>query len=208
MEAASVTEPSLSGDKAALSTDKAERIVEAMRASVATRGFAASTFEQVARAAGVSRGLLHYYFGTKERLLVEAVRRECDLRHEQIDRAIVGANSADDVLAALVQAFEQFLGEGPSPAVMFFEVLTLAQRNEEIAAQLADLGRRMRGHIAEALRAKAAAGVLELRADADTAASFLLALADGITIRLMSEPDLDVGPLMAQSVAAARALLG
>jgi len=208
MEAASVTEPSLSGDKAALSTDKAERIVEAMRASVATRGFAASTFEQVARAAGVSRGLLHYYFGTKERLLVEAVRRECDLRHEQIDRAIVGANSADDVLAALVQAFEQFLGEGPSPAVMFFEVLTLAQRNEEIAAQLADLGRRMRGHIAEALRAKAAAGVLELRADADTAATFLLALADGITIRLMSEPDLDVGPLMAQSVAAARALLG
>jgi hypothetical protein len=66
----------------------------------------------------------------------------------------------------------------------------------------------MRGHIAEALRAKAGAGVLELRADADTAASFLLALADGITIRLMSEPDLDIGPLMAQSVAAARALLG
>jgi AcrR family transcriptional regulator len=191
-----------------LPSDKAERIVEAMRASVAVRGLNASTFEQVARAAGVSRGLLHYYFGTKERLLVEAVRRECDLRHEQIDRAIAGANSADDVLAALVQAFEQFLGEGPSPAVMFFEVLTLAQRNEEIAAQLADLGRRMRGHIAEALRAKAAAGVLELRADADTAASFLLALADGITIRLMSEPDLDVGPLMAQSVAAARALLG
>jgi AcrR family transcriptional regulator len=191
-----------------LPSDKAERIVEAMRASVAVRGFNASTFEQVARAAGVSRGLLHYYFGTKERLLVEAVRRECDLRHEQIDRAMAGANSADDVLAALVHAFEQFLGGGPPPAVMFFEVLTLAQRNEEIAAQLADLGRRMRGHIAEALRAKAGAGVLELRADADTAASFLLALADGITIRLMSEPDLDIGPLMAQSVAAARALLG
>src|ERR1700678_3859577 len=117
-----------------LSSDKADQIVEAMRTSVATRGFAASTFDQVARAAGVSRGLLHYYFGTKERLLVEAVGRECDLRHEQIDRAVAGANSADEVLAALVQAFEEFLGEGPSPAVMFYEVLTLAQRNEEIAA--------------------------------------------------------------------------
>jgi len=191
-----------------LSSDKAERIVEAMRASVATRGFSASTFDQVAHAAGVSRGLLHYYFGTKERLLVEAVRRECDLRHEQIDRAMADAGSADEVLAALVQAFEEYLGEGPSPAVMMYEMVALAQRNEEIAAQLEDLGRRLRTHIAEALRAKADSGVLELRADADTAASFLLALADGITLRLMTEPKLDVAPLMAQSIAAARALLG
>ena len=63
-----------------LSGDKAARIVEAMRISVAARGIAGSTFDQVARQAGVSRGLLHYYFGTKERLLVDAVRRECDVR--------------------------------------------------------------------------------------------------------------------------------
>jgi AcrR family transcriptional regulator len=191
-----------------LSGDRAERIVEAMRASVATRGFSASTFDQVARDAGVSRGLLHYHFGSKERLLVEAVRRECELRHEQIDRAMAGAGSADEVMAALVHAFEEFLGEGPSPAVMMFEMITLAQRNDEIAAQLADLGRRLRTHIAEALREKADAGALELRADADTAASILLALADGITIRLMTEPELDIAPLMAQSIATARTLLG
>jgi AcrR family transcriptional regulator len=155
----------------------------------------------------VSRGLLHYYFGTKERLLVEAVRRECDLRHMQIDRAMAGANSADEVLAAMLQAFEEFLGEGPSPAVMMFEMVTLAQRNEEIAAQLADLGRTLRLHIAAALRDKAETGALELRADADTAASFVLALADGITIRLMSEPDLDITPLMAQSIASVRTLI-
>jgi AcrR family transcriptional regulator len=191
-----------------LSGDRAERIVEAMRASVATRGFSASTFDQVARDAGVSRGLLHYHFGSKERLLVEAVRRECELRHEQIDRAMADAGSADEVMAALVHAFEEFLGEGPSPAVMMFEMITLAQRNGEIAAQLADLGRRLRTHIAEALREKADAGALELRADADTAASILLALADGITIRLMTEPELDIAPLMAQSIATARSLLG
>ena len=54
-----------------LAGDKAQRIVDAMRASVARRGAAGSTFDHVAREAGVSRGLLHYYFGTKERLLVE-----------------------------------------------------------------------------------------------------------------------------------------
>src|SRR5579864_3428840 len=97
-----------------LGGDKAARIVDAMRVSVAARGIAGSTFDHVAREAGVSRGLLHYYFGTKERLLVEVVRRECDLRSEQLEQAIGGAQSAEDVLGALVRSFEDFLGEGPA----------------------------------------------------------------------------------------------
>jgi hypothetical protein len=118
------------------------------------------------------------------------------------------ANSADEVLAGLVHTFEEIIGEGPSPSVMFFEVMTLAQRNDEIAAQLAELGLTARTFVADALRRKAQAGVLELRADADATASFLLALADGLTVRVMSEPSHDIGPEMALAVQAARALLG
>lgn len=191
-----------------LGSDKAGRIVEAMRASVAARGFEASTFDQVARAAGVSRGLLHYYFGTKERLLLEAVALDCELRHERLDQAMVGANTVDEVLAALVRTFEEIIGDGTSQEVMYFEVMTLAQRNPEIAAQLAALGRLLRGYLADALRERAEAGALQLRVDADIAAGFLLVLADGLTVRLMSEPDFDIGPLIEQSVAAARTLLG
>lgn len=58
--------------------------MEAMRSSVATRGAAASTFDHVAREAGVSRGLLHYYFGSKERPLV--VRRDCDAGVAALER--------------------------------------------------------------------------------------------------------------------------
>jgi AcrR family transcriptional regulator len=179
-----------------------------MRASVAARGFEASTFDQVARAAGVSRGLLHYYFGTKERLLLEAVALDCELRHERLDQAMVGANTVDEVLAALVRTFEEIIGDGTSQEVMYFEVMTLAQRNPEIAAQLAGLGRLLRGYLADALRERAEAGALRLRVDAEIAAGFLLVLADGLTVRLMSEPGFDIGPLIDQSVAAARTLLG
>jgi AcrR family transcriptional regulator len=190
-----------------LSGDKASRIVDAMRASVATRGIAGSTFDQVARAAGVSRGLLHYYFGTKERLLVEVVRREADVRIEQLDLGIAAASSADDVMAALVASFEDFMREPPAEMAICYEMMTLAQRNEEISVELAELGRRTRGHMADALRAKNEAGVLELRADADVVATFLLALADGAAVRRLSEPDLDIGPVVELCVTAARALL-
>jgi AcrR family transcriptional regulator len=190
-----------------LASDKAARIVDAMRICVARRGTAGATFDVVAREAGVSRGLLHYYFGSKERLLVEVVRRESDVRIERLERAIEGAEDVDDVLASMVASFEDFLGEGPVTTVMFYELMTLAQRNEEIATGLAELGRRTRSHLADMLRAKSRAGVIELGADADTVATFLFSLADGLTVRRLSEPDLDIGPVLQQSVGAARALL-
>jgi len=178
-----------------------------MRASVAARGFAGSTFDHVAREAGVSRGLLHYYFGTKERLLAEAVRRECQVRGELLHQAVTGARGADELIDALVRSFEDVLSEGSSEVVMFYELLTLAQRNEGIAAELSELARTLRLALAEALRTGSEAGVFELRAEPDDVAMFLLALADGVMLRRMSEPELDVRRLMDQAVAAARALL-
>jgi AcrR family transcriptional regulator len=189
-----------------LSGDKAARIVEAMRASVAARGIAGSTFDHVAGEAGVSRGLLHYYFGTKEQLLIGVVRREAEIRTERLEEAIEAASDAEDVLDALVRSFEDWLGDGPAP-VMIFEMLTLAQRNEEIAAELALLGRRTRSHLGDALERKRAGGVLSLRVDPELAAMFLFALADGVVVRRLSEPELDLGPLIEQGIIAARAVL-
>jgi AcrR family transcriptional regulator len=190
-----------------LPNDKAVRIVEAMRASVAARGFARSTFDHVAREAGVSRGLLHYYFGTKERLLVEVVRRECQVRGELLDQAVASARGSDELIDALVRSFEDVLSAGSSEVVMFYELLTLAQRNVGIAAELAELARTLRLTLARALRTGSQAGVFELRADPDDVAMFLLALADGVMVRRLSEPELDAQRLMDQAVAAARALL-
>jgi len=90
---------------------------------------------------------------------------------------------------------------------MFYELLTLAQRNAGIAAELSELSRTLRLELAGALRTGRDAGVFELRAGPDEVASFLLVLADGVMIRRMSEPDLDVRALMDQAVLAARALL-
>src|SRR3954447_20282141 len=90
----------------AIEGEKAQRIVDAMRSSVARRGVAGSTFDHVAREARVSRGLLHYYFGTKERLLAEVVRRDCDLRTQELDVRLQDARDADDVISALVASLK------------------------------------------------------------------------------------------------------
>src|ERR687895_1566202 len=106
MEAAA-RRSSAEDEKRELSGEKARRIVAAMRDSVATRGAAGSTFEHVASEAGVSRGLLHYYFGTKERLLVEVVRRDAELRVERLDERLTPAETVDDVIEALVSSLTE-----------------------------------------------------------------------------------------------------
>src|ERR1700674_969572 len=116
----------LSGEKKSLSGDKAQRIVEAMRRSVARRGTAGSTFDRVSREAGVSRGLLHYYFGTKEQLLLEAVRRDCALRMEMLQAQLAGAQTAEDFLGLAAEHLQKMVREDPDFITLVFELFTLS----------------------------------------------------------------------------------
>ncbi|MFN8174338.1 MAG: TetR/AcrR family transcriptional regulator [Solirubrobacteraceae bacterium] len=190
-----------------LGGERAQRIVEAMRASVARRGAAGSTFDHVAREAGVSRGLLHYHFGSKERLLLEVVRRDSAIRMERLGRALEGAGSADDIIDALLHSLEEVVSDDPGFVILHFELFTLARRNGEIAAEMAELGRRTRAHVAELLGRKQAEGVLRLGDEPEAVAGAVLALGDGLALRMLAEPDLDARPLLRAAVAAARALL-
>jgi AcrR family transcriptional regulator len=187
--------------------EKAQRIVEAMRACVALRGVAGATFDHVAREAGVSRGLLHYYFGTKERLLAEVVRRDCDVRMALLDEQVGAASSADDFIALLRVALEDFVRDSPELIAVTFEFSALARRNDEIAAEFAELLRRLREHIAGLLAAKEAEGVLHLHGHPDAIADVLFSLADGIALRMVAEPERDWAATIETATVAVRALL-
>src|SRR4051794_41886859 len=114
--------------------EKAGRIVDAMRRSVAQRGVAGSTFDVVAREAGVSRGLLHYYFDSKEDLLAEVVRRDCDLRMHVLDEQLAGAKTPEAFLSLLVFSLEQIVHDEPDSTTGLCQLFTLSPRTDKIAA--------------------------------------------------------------------------
>jgi AcrR family transcriptional regulator len=205
--ASSAARSSSSAPPRPLESEKAKRIVEAMRASVALRGAAGSTFDHVAREAGVSRGLLHYYFGTKEQLLAEVVRRDSEIRLAALAASLGDAQTADDFIDACVRSLEQLTERDPGFVTLMYELFTLSRRNDVIAEELAALCRQARADFAASLQAKQAQGVLRLGAEAEEVAAVLLALADGLALRFMTEPDRDHGPTLAAAVAAARTLI-
>jgi AcrR family transcriptional regulator len=190
-----------------LTGDKARRIVEAMRASVARRGSAGSTFDHVAREAGVSRGLLHYYFGTKEQLLVEVVRHDADVRMGLLETRLASARTADDFLEMLVSSLQETVEDDPEFMHLSFELFTLARRNDEIAAELSALLRRTRNRVAELLAAKRDEGVLHLSADPEAIAEILFSIADGLALRMLADGERDFSETIGVGVACARTLL-
>ena len=191
-----------------LDSEKAKRIVQAMRTSVGRRGAAASTFDHVAQEAGVSRGLLHYYFGTKERLLVEVVRHDSDVRMRRLEESLAAADSVDAIVQSLVTQLKDYVEEDPASHALIHELFSVSRRNDEVREELAQLYRRVRRQVAEVLRAKEQAGVVKLRGDADSVASLLFALGDGLELQLVSDPAWDSSETFATGVETARFLLG
>jgi AcrR family transcriptional regulator len=200
-------EAATTGAERRLPGEKAQRIVEAMRSSVARRGVAGSTFDHVAREAGVSRGLLHYYFGTKERLLAEVVRHDTDVRMALLDEQLSGATTPDDVLGRLVASLEEVVDAEPDLITLVFELFALSRRHEEIAVEFAELCRQTRERLGAILRALQDDGAIRLGAEPEEVADVLFAMADGMALRMLAEPGRDWATTIAASVAAARPLL-
>jgi AcrR family transcriptional regulator len=178
-----------------------------MRTSVADRGIAGATFELVAAEAGVSRGLLHYYFGTKERLLVEVVRRDSEIRVSRLDAPLTAAGTTEDVLDVLVSNLLDLIENEPGFFILLFELFSAGRRNPEIRHEVAELFRKSRQQVADVLEAKDREGVISLRFGAEPTVSYLFAIADGYAVQALSDPDRDHAAVLEAGREAARHLL-
>lgn len=178
-----------------------------MRESVAEVGIAGSTFERVSGKAGVSRGLLHYYFGTKERLLVEVIRRDTDFRIETLGAALRAATTVDEVIAAFLATFERTISEQQGYVYMVSELFVAGRHNPEVLRELGALYGRARREFAELLREKEREGVVSLRFDAESVLAHLFAAGDGASVQQLSDPTLDVAGALHAGHQVARFLL-
>ena len=177
-----------------------------MRESVAEVGIAGATFERVAAKAQVSRGLLHYYFGTKERLLVEVIRRDTDERIETLSAGMRAATTVDELIFAMSETFERTLREQTGYVYMVSELYVAGRHNPELQRELGALysrARRVRRHPAR----EGARGDVRLRFGAEATLAYLFGAGDGLTVQRLTDPTLDVLATLDAAMGVARWLL-
>src|SRR5438445_2147864 len=75
--------------------ERAQHIIEAASAVMGRQGYDKTSMKDIAQEAGVAQGLIHYYFGSKEDLLVAVVRTLNDQMLADIQAGLAENEGAD-----------------------------------------------------------------------------------------------------------------
>ncbi|WP_395791857.1 TetR/AcrR family transcriptional regulator [Aquimonas sp.] len=189
-----------------LQEQRRQQILQAAGVCFAEKGFHQTSMAEIAKAAGLSMGLLYRYFANKDSLVLtfaEVSRAQSVTMFE----SLATSDRPRQELAAIV---DTLLGEVLDPALLRLqmEVMAEACRNAPLMAALRredQLGRQALLESVEALRKR---DLIKPQVPAPALVELLNALFEGLTVRLAMQPDLDRERLRKATLTSVLSLLG
>ena len=172
------------------SDEKSRRILAAVRSILAQKGYAGTTINLVAAEAGVSRGLLHYYFKNKEEMLARVIQDNMQLSVRLVSDLLENCNSAADFAKELVSALRHVLQYDPDFFHLFFEGWAVARQSAVVSQTLDELYGQFRQAMSGGLEKAKNNGKITPRLPIASTAVYLTGLIDGLGLQMITEPDL------------------
>lgn len=169
-----------------------EALLEGAIQCLQRKGYSRTTARDLVAASGTNLRSIGYHFGSKERLLDEALV-EAFLRWLTPLLSAISALEPHDPTQRLERAWADLLGsvEANRPLlVSWFEALAQAERSEKLRTRMAASYEHFRRVVSAAVRsALERHGVVSVdRTTLETAASMLIALFDGLAVQSLVDP--------------------
>jgi AcrR family transcriptional regulator len=168
--------------------DRRQEILDAAARVITERGLAETRISDIAEEAGVSPGLILYYFESKDRLLAEALTFANDQFYLRTSREIRRIPTAKDQLRRLVDlsvpAYLPEFGRLDEWA-LWIEVWVRALRDPEMAKDREVLDQRWRSQLADLIRGGQSNGEFTSTEDAEELALRVATLIDGLAIQVI-----------------------
>jgi AcrR family transcriptional regulator len=185
-------------DPAPATENNEARRIQMLRAAaelICERGFSETRIADVAKRAGVSSALVIYYFGTRDRLLVDALRHSEESFYEAAEAMLSEVSSLRERLSLLIRWTCVPQGDAPDeiPGAwgLWFDLWAQAFRHDEVKAGRIELDARWRQMIIDALES-AESGERDPQVDPRMFALEFSALLDGLSIQVaLEDPDVD-----------------
>lgn len=183
-------------DPATATENNEARRIQMLRVAaelICERGFGDTRIAEVAKRAGVSSALVIYYFGTRDRLLVDALRHSEESFYEAAEQMLAEVSSLRERLSLLIRwtCVPEGADEIPGTWGLWFDLWAQAFRHDEIKAGRAELDARWRRMIIDALKS-AEPGELRSKVNPKMFALEFAALLDGLSIQVaLEDPDVD-----------------
>ena len=173
------------GARPKLTQKRRTQMLEAAMEVIAERGLCEARIADVAERAGLSPALVVYYFGSKEKLLTEALTYAEDLFYIEAFRELTGIEGASARLVHLIELACPPGGRRETDEywALWVELWSRSLRSGEAARKREALDRRWRNTIAEFVVEGQRAGEFG-SCDASRFATYLSALMDGLALQV------------------------
>ncbi len=160
-------------------------LLRATRRVAARRGYDATRFADVAAATGVPISSLQYYFGTRDRLVREAITDgalgELSRLEHQVAPLTDPRERLHAVIASMISMDDEERREG---WLVWMEFWRTAMRDPELSVACVDVLGRWRGFLAAIIDDGRQSGVFAYDGSTEDAVTELMALLDGLGIPL------------------------
>ena len=161
-------------------TARRAEVLDETLTQIRALGMAGVRVADVAEASGVSPALIIYHFGTKERLLSEALLHASARDLSTLDAIVGGPGSP---AARLLAALDWYSPTGPARGwTIWIDAWSAAVRDRALSKVLADLQRRWIDAIAAVIDDGVTSGVFHTT-DSAAAAARLTSFLDGLAVR-------------------------
>jgi AcrR family transcriptional regulator len=172
--------------------------VDAAYRALLEQGYHQTSMKDIAAEAGVAPGLAHYYFQSKEDLLVAVIDRAClPLKQEwDTQRRLLGgaAPSPEQALSQAVAGF-QFAKEEVRRFLdmhrLLFDMFGVGLHNPRIGAAVAGFINERREDVALLARAVVAATAVKPASDPEALAAAIWGAINGIVLQKLMDPTFD-----------------
>jgi len=170
--------------------ERAEQIIEAATTVMARQGYTNTSMKDIATEAGVAQGLIHYYFKSKEDLLVAVVRRLNQQLLADVSQAMAEAGS--DPLAQIAASLEKTRELGtdrPETTRLFLDLAVLSLNNEVLRQEVATNYSEITARTREMIDRLCFQMPTQPPIPRDDFAAVLLASIDGVMMRALLDPN-------------------
>ena len=173
-----------------------EELLDAAERLLVSAGYASLSTRLVAKEAGVNHGLVHYYFGSMENLLLRVLERFTEQLIER-QRAMYAADAPFiDKWRTAMGFLEEDIAAG-YPKV-WLELQAMAWNNPEFGARVAKVNAEWRAVLTEAFEgAMRAYGIDRRRFPVEAVVSLVMTFNEGIMLERMSGIDSGQASLLA-----------
>jgi AcrR family transcriptional regulator len=159
--------------------ERLEQILEAACVAILDRGFPATRIADIAAAAGVSTGTVHYYFATKDEVLIAALKWASGRLFARIEERPAD-DSASARLARLLAVSVPYPGPARDEYVLWIELWLRVLHQPDLLAQCEAIAEQGRGYFHDAVRRGAERGELTPVAGPAEVAERIVAFVDGV----------------------------